>query len=41
MLTDIRPTIDVHSLVDEFKNQADIAQNIIHHEWYKQSLDLG
>jgi len=26
MLTDIRPTIDVHSLVDEFKNQADIAQ---------------
>lgn len=41
MLTDIRPTIDVHCLVDEFKNQAEIAQNIIHHEWYKQSLDLG
>ncbi len=41
LLTDIRPTIDVHCLVDEFKNQAEIAQQIIHHEWYKQSLDLG
>ena len=41
MLTDIRPTIDVHSLVDAFKGQAEIAQNIIHHEWYQQSLDLS
>lgn len=41
MLTDIRPTIDVHCLVDEFKSQAEIAQQIIHHEWYKQALDLS
>ncbi len=41
LLTDIRPTIDVHSTVDAYKQQAGIAQQVIHHEWYKNDLDLG
>lgn len=41
LLTDIRPTIDVHSNVDAYKSQANIAQLVIHNEWVNQDLDLG
>ena len=41
LLTDIRPTIDVHSNVPVYEEQANIAQNVIHHEWYTQDLDLS
>ncbi len=41
LLTDLRPTIDVHSNVEAYKEQASIAQNVIHHEWFTQNLDLS
>jgi hypothetical protein len=41
LLTDIRPTIDVHSRVPEYQEQANVAQNIIRYEWYNQDLDLS
>lgn len=41
LLTDIRPTIDVTSTVDAFKQQAMIAQGVIQSEWVRRDLDLS
>jgi len=40
-LTDLRPTIDVNSRVDAYKEQAVAAQGVIHYEWLNQNLDLS
>lgn len=41
LLTDIRPTINVTSSVDAFKEQAMIAQGVIQSEWVRRDLDLA
>src|SRR4051812_2433186 len=38
-LTDIRPSVDVTTTVDSFRNNADIIRKVIQHEWYARSMD--
>lgn len=40
LLTDIRPTLDVTTVVPSYKDQAEVAKNVILYEWTKQDLDL-
>jgi len=39
-LTDIHPTIDVVTSVEEFKSAANVIQQIMKHEWKTQRLDM-
>lgn len=39
-LTDIHPTIDVTTSVDEFKSAANVIQKLIKHEWKARRLDM-
>jgi len=40
-LTDIRPTMDVTTLVEEYQKQADIIRKVIHYEWSREAMDLS
>lgn len=40
LLTDSRPTIDVTTLIKAYKQQAEIAQEVIRYEWTNRDMDL-
>lgn len=40
-LTDIRPTIDISSRVDAYKDAANMLNGVIHSEWTSRSMDIS
>jgi len=40
-LTDTRPTIDVTTQIDAYKQQTQVVQNVIRYEWMRNDMDLA